>query len=993
VSLKDQEMTMIPNSIGRNITKFIVAACLLGLASTHVLAQTTTATQAEDDKFQISFENAEWRNVIEYFADKAGYTLHMRTNNYPPGTWTYHSNDHYTLGEVLDIINHGLRIRDDVYTLVRYKRMLVLIRERDGYPDDLIETVRPADLESRGLYETMRCEYDISDLRDTNIVRDVQGIVPERRNTNYLDETGLLLVTDKGERLRVIRSLIEAARERKISRSQQIKTYKLKHVTADELLIVVRGLMGLGENQNQFNDGSLTIRPQIFGDTIYLKGTAEKIDEFERIAAVVDVAEEITNNRPTEKPFLRTYPVTKDPLLTFKVVNTMLVGREIKIDQDPETGTLVVLARSQDHEDIKDIIDTVNGASSSTTTILLKYRTVSSAIEYLNLMFRQTEGETSRTGPIFFGDSSSDTLVILGKPQEIALAQELISKWDISSGLSGSATRSTTRVIPVSENQAWGVMEMLQDYWGTTNRPNRLNFVLPDQRENFRQNRMLYPNGKANQEQPQSSPPSRGSESLRNPSGSLFRSVPNRSLEVDFSTPDRELVPEDFGGYQFVSTGIVQDDDRSGIGRTSSESQDDDPVPGYRRAQEPISIPGSDITIKLGPAGIIIESQDLDAADDLEDLINSILKQSSDGELPTVFYLKYAKADEAKDLLDKFLGISSSSGGGGGGLGGMFGGMMSNMIGGPGGDMLSGILGGGGSSSGTATAEWLESTSIQTLIDVRLNTLFIIGATSNDLVMISQLIDYIDQAEAPHDPNLIGETYVIPIMYYSDVEALKKTIESLLKDYIQGDSGGGGAGGQGGGQNPEAAIARAMQSAMRGATGGATQKNPDEARPKGRLANLDRMLIFTGPRNIYLEVMKIVKDVDKPDQNDFGAPQLFHLESMDVVEMARALKSIVPGIELEGMPEDSTSGLAGARQQGQGGTTGQPGRGGQPTGGQPQGQQPTFQLPFQIPNFGGGNFGGGGRGGQQGGGRGGAGGGRGGAGGGNRGGGGGGGIF
>lgn len=932
------------------------------------------ATANSEDKFQISFENEEWKNVIEYFADKAGYTLHLRTSNYPPGTWTYHSNDYYTLGEVLDIINHGLRIREDVYTLVRYQKMLILIRERDGYPEDLIETVRPDQLDERGRYETIRCQFDVSDLKDTNIVREVQSIVDDRRATTYLEDTGRLIVQATGQKLRVIRGLIEGARERKISRSQQITTYKLKHVTADELLIVVRSLMGLGENQNQFADGSLTIRPQIFGDKIYLKGTAEKIAEFERIAAVVDIPEEVTASGPKEKPFLKSYPVSKDPLLTFQVVNTMLVGRDVKIDQDKETGTLIVLARAQDHEEINEIINTVNGASSSSATITLQNRTVSSAIEYLNTMFRQTDSETAKSGPVFYGDSSTDTLVILGKPQEIALAQELISRWDLADGLSRKTGRSTTRVIPVPENQAWNVMSMLEDYWPTTNRPNRLNFVLPDQRENLRTNPLLYPGSKSNGEPANKKTPDQGSYRPRNWRNvrSAQRAAVARTSPRDSGNADSESIVA--ADYEFVSLGSSQDPERGAVGRTSEESQesqDEDAVGKYSRAQEPKSVPGAPITVRLGPAGIVVESADLDAADDMEELINSLLKNTSAGELPTFFYLKYAKADEAKELLDKFLGISSSGGGGGGGLGGMFGGMMSNMLGGAAGDMVSGLLGGGaGGSSSAATAEWLESTNIKTIEDVRLNTIAVVGATTNDLEMISQFIDYIDQAQAPHDPNLIGKTYVIPISFYSDVEALKKMIEAQLKDLIQSDSGGGGAGG-GGGQPPEAAMARMVQQAMRGATGGAQQKNADELRPKGRLGHLDRMLIFTGPSYIYDEVVAIVKQVDTPGPQEFSKPEMLYLESMDAVEMGRALKLLIPGIEVEGLPEE-TSGLAGNQSQSGSGQNQQANSGqnrqNRPGGGQNQqgGQNPpTFQFPanFQFPGFGGGQ-GGGNRGGQ-----------------------------
>jgi hypothetical protein len=950
--------------------------------STAMMPQEKEITKSEDGKFQIDFENEEWKNIIEYFAKEAGYTLHLRAESYPPGTWTYHSDEYYTLQDAIDLINQGLRIREDVYTLVRNKKMLILIRERDGYPEELIETVRAEELESRGRYETIRCVFDVSDLRNTEISQEVRSLV-ERNATNYLPETGQLIVTATGEKLRVIRNMVESVREKKMRSSQRVITYKLKNITSDELLVAIRGLMGIPANQNQTPDGTLVIQPQLLGDLIFLKGTDEKITEFEKIAAVVDVGEETTETGPKEKPYIHVYPVMKDPLLAIQVVNTILAGKDVKLDQDKVTGAIIAMARTAEHQEIQETIDKINGASSQTATITLKHRTVDSAIEYLQKMFRQdVEAETpTQTGPIFYGDTVADSLVVLGKPQEIALCQDLIAKWDVEDGSLLNSIRSPKRVISLDENQARQILPLVGEYWGTANRPNRLNLVMPDDRESFRSNRMMY----QEQDGMEGMLPGelRGVESPRGNSNE--RAVePKKTDSPKSSEPKKSSAPtsnkkqsssmDANGPFQFVSFQSRQEPQQEDVGKSSDEEKAQDEKDPYRAPEQPQSVPGAPMTVRLSPAGIVIECEDLDAADDMEQIITQLIEQGSEGELPSVFYLKFAKADEAKELLDKFLGIASSGGaGGGGGVGGMLGGMMSNMVGGAAGDMLGGLLGGGGAagSSGGGTATWLESTEVQTFYHIRLNSLIVVGATSNDLVMISEFIDYIDQAQAPHDPNLVGKTYVIPVRFYDDVEALKKTIETLFSDVLVKAEG---APGQQGGAPPEQAIARAMQQALGGRGGGQAAKNPDEERPKARLALMERMLILTGPEYIYNQVNEFVSqiDVSNPDGEN-SKPQVVYLETMNVVELAKVLGNVIPGLEIEGMPEEDPNAppeatTSNRRNNQNNNNNNNSNRGNQPnTGG-----APTIQLPFQFPGMGGGRGGqgggGGGRGGQGGGG-------------------------
>ena len=79
------------------------------------------------------------------------------------------------------------------------------------------------------------------------------------------------------------------------------------------------------------------------------------------------------------------------------------------------------------------------------------------------------------------------------------------------------------------------------------------------------------------------------------------------------------------------------------------------------------SVKGADIRIEYTPGGIIIASEDTEALDKFE----SLLRQVAPGRTPlgtknfTVYFLKYCKADVARQLISDILGGASSDIGGG----------------------------------------------------------------------------------------------------------------------------------------------------------------------------------------------------------------------------------------------------------------------------------------------------------------------------------------
>jgi hypothetical protein len=105
-----------------------------------------------------------------------------------------------------------------------------------------------------------------------------------------------------------------------------------------------------------------------------------------------------------------------------------------------------------------------------------------------------------------------------------------------------------------------------------------------------------------------------------------------------------------------------------------------------------------EIIVTVTPQGIFYSSKDLDALDQFETLLRSVMAQrATNNGGPAIFYLKHAKAEVASELLMQMItGNTNISNSGGGSS--LFGNVAQSMLGDAGG-LLAGALGLGGSSA------------------------------------------------------------------------------------------------------------------------------------------------------------------------------------------------------------------------------------------------------------------------------------------------------
>jgi hypothetical protein len=272
------------------------------------------------------------------------------------------------------------------------------------------------------------------------------------------------------------------------------------------------------------------------------------------------------------------------------------------------------------------------------------------------------------------------------------------------------------------------------------------------------------------------------------------------------------------------------------------------------------SVPNSAIEVKATPGGIVISSNDLDALDDMEALIRDQIGLKSELQAPTFFFLKHRYAEEVAGFLRGYFGLANASGDADGGVGGLMGGMLNNVVGGGTSDLLGGLMGGADSFGGL---DGMLEGDVRFGTDSAFNTVYVTGATGVDLELISDVIDILDQPNAPQDPELLGQFRTIPIVH-RDPEEVKEIIEVQLADLIE--VGGNGGDGQQKGNEQNNQMMQLVQRMAGGGDGENGAGASTSERPKARLGvdTKTSQLLVTGPEFIYKEVLKMVLELDQP---------------------------------------------------------------------------------------------------------------------------------
>ena len=882
------------------------------------------AKQESKDKIRFTFQDQDWNILIPWFAGQAGYEL-SPIANWPEGSCTIQSSEEYSVMDALDQLNHRLRLcKPEPYTLIRNRGTLFLLKVSDRYPDELIEKVKPDVIDQRGKYEIIETTFELEELDGEMLYDELKQLVSEEFSNYYalFPSSNQLNVRATGQVLRDMRDLIDFAKRKMDEEKRGSLVYRLKFQDAETFLQLMRTGVGIPTDQNSNPEGTLTLIAEPLSDRIFVTGTRKMRDKFETLAKLFDSDPNIVESTAdADPPYFWKYPVLSDKEVAFNLFQNILDGTDARMEQDQNTGAIVVFATKEMHDRVAKGLAILEGDTGGFEIVALKKMDVAEARTILMNVYQQDDESEGGSGPTFIADTYTNKMIVSGSVQDVARIKGILEKLDADyEDPLPPGPRSRTRVISMDNSEQERLAPMLEYLFKSTNRDNPIRVIRPKDRPAMN---MRIRGGEFND--PSALDPPEAGESLLLPPvrpDQPAKQAPqqpagrdDRRSKSGYLIPQLMLMGSQFAGGPTLLPSyamLVQEDETSTDSTTTETFRD----PDYKPAPKLQSIPGAPVEFKFMDGHLIIESDDLDAADDAVAIINSFLGEESTTQLPVFYELAHRPVMEMKENLEEYFGMSSDSGGGGGG--GLMGGVMNNMMGGAG-DMLSGLL---GADSGGSGGAFLEGDVIFTA-DVRFNQLIVSGATQNDLATINALIEIWDRPQGDTEPKLMGEFFTIDVIH-RDAEELLEILKSQIPDLIrdpEAEKQGGGAG-----QNP-AAMMQQMQKLLGGKGGGGGGIDDEKKKPKATLSvdTMTNQLLVTGPPFIYDEVLKRIEILDVPDLTKPQTSVLLSPELGDINQYADLLTKTFPRNLVISNGEGEEGGSTGSGSKG--GTSGRPNSG------------------------------------------------------------------
>jgi type II secretory pathway component GspD/PulD (secretin) len=804
-------------------------------------------------QLSFNFAGTNWQTVLEWFADEAELALEL--DQPPQGTFSFSDPTRtYSVSEALDVINLSLMKRG--YSLVRRGRVLEVIdlevENADKLISELAEIVRPEQLEERGKSDIVSCVFPLGSMTPEAAKAELALMIGPWGRVVVLDSARQVKVTETASKLIAIRDVLKSA----ATADANVVEIVLKNRGAEELLELARPLLGLEPGVNANDD--IRISVGLFGDRIYAAGLPGKTGLLTSIIEKADqplAAPDAGTGAEIATPVFRTHVVASaDSATAFDVLQTLLAGTpDARIAIEPKTNAIVAWARPETHETIARTIAEMEGTGTQFKVLDLRRLDPAQALLTINKFFGVTE--TGGDGPIVDGDPATGKLWVRGTSEQIELVENLLQQLEGSDTL--GALGDKVRILPYTGRAAEEALQQVEGLWPVMGRVNQIRTLTPARGGSGGSG---IPERRVPRDSPQQSPrpasiPNDVDEA-RNHLAPAYRFVSQPGESIGESDASANAAPDqpESTSPEFVAT-------EPAVAETATDQLPATPAQvTASSAPTRISVGGADIVVQMTPAGMLIASEDLEALDAFQSLMESLAAPSSiQSELPTIIWLKYIEAEVAAEMISSVLGGSE----------GTISSAVDTVTSGLGGGMLGllGMGGGGGGDAPSSKSVLTASGSVNIVPDARLNAL-IIHANPVDMQMIELILEKIDRQESPEDIETVGKPLLIPVIYQNAAD-VAEVVKSVFGDRIAGAQGsnssrgggpGGGGPGGGGGPSPQDFI-----NALRGGGSRGRAEAAKSERSKISIAvdaKSNSLVVIATPQD-FAQVQQLVQTLDQ----------------------------------------------------------------------------------------------------------------------------------
>jgi type II secretory pathway component GspD/PulD (secretin) len=834
-----------------------------------------------DGKLTFSFRYQPWQEVLDWFAQQAGLSLLMESP--PPGTFNYTDTRAYTPAEALDVLNGVLLTKG--YTLVRHGRMLVVVNLEDGIPPNLVPDVPLSELDQHGEFELVRTIFPVWNMSPEQAALEIQPLLGPQGKAIPLPQSKQIQVTETGGRLRTIRSIVNAV-EGPDAASAGMREFALKYITLDAAMPTIRQMLGIPAEAFTTADGSVQITKSANGEKLLFRGTAQQAARLTEILRLIDVPEAARGVNGA--PQLEVYAVTTaDPEMVVKILQTLLHNDpNVILSADKESGKVVAFATPPQQATIKATIEQMQKESRQVDVIGLSNVDPQVAVVAINKLFGSNDEKGDKAdskAPRVDADLTTRSLLVRGTAGQVAQIRELLHKLgetEEEGGAAAAKSKQHVRLLPLTGAAARSAVSQIEQIWPSV-RTNKIRIVSPSSSiPSYRPGDS--PGASATPAAPAAND---SNEQLQELWQSLLKERAPASPTVPKAAPDGAKIEKrqdrstsNEMPSQFHLAADVLPATKPAAASTTPNAG---PPAAPRQQTSPTTTApgkGAQIIIAPGPGGTLIASDDLEALDQLEDLLTTIAgHNAASGREYAVFYLKYSKAPIIAEVLAAIFGGTS-----GGKDKGIIGDLASNALGEMGGGLMGDLLLGGGGGGGGAFA----SGSVDIVPDARLNAL-LVHAKPADLDTVEQLLKVLDQRTGPENVQAEAQPRAIPL-YNTAATEVAQIVQQVYQDRMAGAGG-----------------VMSPQDMMKMIRGG---NNSDQQVQKMSIAvdTRNNVLIVRAPDALFNEVKTLVNDMDQSLADSPQTTKVVSLQHTNSAAVQKALISMLGNVKTNTTPAQTT---------------------------------------------------------------------------------------
>ena len=574
-------------------------------------------SKSDEKLFQFSFRHAPWEEVLKDLAEECGFESSLDV--IPGGTFNYVDKKRkFTSDEAIDFINGYLLVKG--YSLVRQNNLLLIIDFREDVDRnllrDMLHEIPLRDLDERGKFEVTKTRFVLENVDAAEVVEQLQGLLtPTAGSLWALPLSKEIIATDAAGNLRQIRDSIIRMEKNAKDSEKTLHVFRLKNASSEEVMIAARPLLDIGDGENSSEDGTIKLSADPLGKTIYATGEAEKVAIVKQLVDEVDNDATLDAGEAVAQPVMDIHKVqAADPDAVLRVLQTMFVGEaSLRLEIDRSTGGIMALATPDIHNSIKVVIRQMEANPDTWAVIPLIGLDPEAAVILLEKMF-----STSTNPPIISGTIEPPQLVARGTQAQLRQVQLLVQQMSqsIQQTVVSRQQRGTTRLLQMSPEDADAMIQRVEKIW-------------PQMRKNDLE---VIPM------------PARPREEPRRP----IRSY------KDFQDADRSKIEEARSAKSELTKFTAFKADAVNADDTESEASLSD---------EPFTGTGDPVVIAVTPQGLLLNSNDTEALDEMTNLLAALGFDPASGVGGSqVFYLRHTEAETAMKLItDLMSGLTTTT--------------------------------------------------------------------------------------------------------------------------------------------------------------------------------------------------------------------------------------------------------------------------------------------------------------------------------------------